>query len=220
MNALGKRRDLRTLGIDPEPGKRVVKTKDVGAVWDVFRLRDDSGDFNKFPHLTLGVGTDEVSAMVTVPHLANKTPLRPLLTGGADGFTKVVADVLARMPDPITDCPRMAPRLRIRHRHWKPRAKPPFLDALLDVDLRTLHGDDRAGVKQLPVWIDAAFQAFETKWAASANVELQMGAAFPFATCPSVEEPEILDHIAAAWIACRPFIEKLGVDLPPEAEGT
>ena len=78
-------------------------------------------------------------------------------------------------------------------------------------------------MKRLPVWIEAAFHALETKTNAKAiedkaNVELQIGAAFPLATCPSVRKADILDHIAAAWIACGPFLKMLGLN--PGAPGT
>ena len=219
MDALGQRRDLQRFGIDPKSRK-----KDAGGgpdvVWNVFTFGTATRNHTTVPHLTLGLAGDGVTAMATLPNGAKKTPLRPLLADGREGFRRIVEDVLRGMADPVTGCPGIEPRLRIHHRHWTHRRKPPLYDAYLNADLRTLQGDTDAKVKRLPVWIDAAFQAFEAKWAAGANVELQLGAAFPSATCPNVRTREILDHIAAAWIACRPFIEKLGVDLPPEAEGT
>lgn len=219
MHALGKHEALQALGVDPSVRKRRVG-KGLDVVWDVFRFSPASGYHTSEPHLTLGLSREGVTAMVTLPNGAVETPLSPLLAGGLDGFVRLVKDILRRMRARLADCAGMAPRIRIHQRHWPQGRGTPIYDASLNADLRALRGDTAAEVKRLPIWIDAAFQVIEAKEGERANVELQMGAAFPFATCPTVEEPGILDHIAAAWIACRPFIEKLGVDLPSEAEGT
>lgn len=41
------------------------------------------------------------------------------------------------------------------------------------------------------------------------NLELQVGATFPYDRCPAIVTPDALDHVAAAWIGCRPFIKWL-----------
>ena len=217
MGALSRRSDLRDLGIDAKPSRGAITTKGVDVVWDVFRLRPlrlhpgnhhDAGNHTKGPHLLLGIGRDAVSAMVTLPNGTPRRGLRPLLTGGVPGFREVVEDVLDEMRGPMNSCPGMEPRLRIQQRHWLHRRKPPIHDANLEVDLRTLNGDPTAMVKPMPVYVETAFRALKDK--RNANVELQIGAAFPYRTCHEhIGTPDALDHIAAAWIACAPFIEKL-----------
>lgn len=109
-------------------------------------------------------------------------------------------------------CPGMTPRLRLRQRHYRPqpgvRGYAPFLDAYIDVDLRTLRGDAAEGVKRQPEWIAAAGSVVEAR---ESNLELQIGAGFRYRDCPAICGPKALDHVARAWIACRPFIERLGV---------
>ena len=219
MDALSRRSDLRDLGINTKPrrGPGAITTKGEDVVWDVFRFRpfrlhpgnhNDAGNHTKGPHLTLVIDRNGVSAMVTLPNGTPRTRLRPLLTGGVRGFREVVEDVLDQMRGPMNGCPGMEPRLCIQQRHWLQRKKPPLHDAKLEVDLRTLNGDQTAMVKPMPVYIETAFRALRDK--KSANVELQIGAAFPYRTChESMGTPDALDHIAAAWIACTPFIEIL-----------
>ena len=43
------------------------------------------------------------------------------------------------------------------------------------------------------------------------NLELQIGAGFQYRDCPAICGPKALDHVARAWIACSPFIERLGL---------
>ena len=57
-------------------------------------------------------------------------------------------------------------------------------------------------------WINAVFGALQNK---NSNLELHIGAEFPYRTCRAIREPEALDFVAAAWIACRPYIAALGV---------
>ena len=218
MEALGDRSDLWDLGVDPVPGRRAVRVRGADVVWDVFTFRssrfgpskpNNSGNFTGVPHLTLGIGREKVSAMVTLPNGTPRRRLKPLLSVGVPGFRKVIEDVLARMRGPLKDCPGMSPRLCIQQRRL-PFGKPHSRDAFLDIDLRTMNGDRDADpmVKPMPAYVETAFRAFRDK--KSANVELQIGAAFPYRTChESIGTPNALDHIAAAWIACTPFIEKL-----------
>ena len=205
MDRLRERQDLPSkIGIDSRrPGKKALR-----GAWDilVFASSPGSDNFTASPHLTLGVGQNSVSAMVTLPNNA-RAARRHLIAGGEDGFRTMVSAVLTNMQSALSSCPGMEPRLRVQQRHWPSRSASPLVDAYIDVDLRT-HSDDREAIKFQPQWIDAAFGSLNKK---TSNLELQIGAEFPYATCKDIETPDALDYVAMAWIASRPFISALGV---------
>ena len=209
MRELGRRRDLLArLRIEAEPARKVrgpaTSSRNVFTYWSVFGFRGRSGGFNETPHLTLGVGSDtDVSAMVTLPNKASGgvwTHLRD------SNLAFLMSAVLRDMASATSNCPGMEPRLRLRQRHWLTRRGPSFQDAYLDVDLRTLKGDPKSGVKKQPEWIEAAHRIIQNR---HSNLELQVGATFPYKTCEPIRTARALDHVAAAWIACGSFIRVL-----------
>lgn len=203
MDKLRNRSDLRRkIGIAPRsPDKKDVH--DNGAsVWGVLAFKSAPISEKNPPHLTLGVGREYVSAMVTLPNSAPARYRRALIGRGEPGFRCVMGKVLGDMPD----CPGMEPRLRIWQRRYLSRPSPPLIDAAIDVDLRTLDGDRASRVKPQPEWVGAAFDVLENK---NSNLELQIGAKFPYRTCPVIAEPHVLNFVAKAWIACNPYIDVL-----------
>ena len=144
--------------------------------------------------------------MVTLPDQARASRRR--LTGLAAGdFRSLIDQVTDNMRPVLASCPGMEPRLRAVQRHWIHQARPPFVDAEIDVDLRTRRRVSEA-VKAQPEWIDSVFEVLCNK---NSNVEVQVGARFPYGTCEAIRTPEAVDHVAAAWIACKPYLSTLGV---------
>ena len=207
MDALRRRTDLRSeLGIAPQhPGRKTIKEDD--DVWDVlvFASFAEAQDFTENPHLALGIGGIDVSAMVTLPDNARRH-WRALIGLDKEDFCCKVDTVLENMRPLLSNCPGAEPRLRVRQRHWNSRSAPPLRDAYIDIDLRTRSGESR--VKPQPEWIGAAFDVLKNKRKES-NLELQVGARFPYRTCQAIQQPEALDFAAAAWIACKPYIEAI-----------
>ena len=203
MDKLRNREDLRRkIGIAPRsPDKKDVH--DNGAsVWGVLAFKSVPMSEKNPPHLTLGVGREYVSAMVTLPNSAPARYRRALIGRGEPGFRCVMGKVLEKMPG----CPGMEPRLRVWQRRYPSRSSPPLIDAAIDVDLRTLDGDPESRVKHQPEWAGAAFDVLENK---NSNLELQIGAKFPYRTCPVIAEPHVLNFVAKAWIACKPYVDVL-----------
>ena len=207
MDELRRRTDLpSTIGVDPKlPGRGAIK-----GAWDFLSFaRDADGKkFTAHPHLSLGIGTDAVSAMVTLPDKAGKA-WRRLRNLDEEDFKGVVDEVLEKMRPLLLQSPGVEPRLRIYQRHWpKGLSSPSQTDARLDIDLRTHGNKDGDKTKFQPEWIKAVFAILKNK---KSNIEMQIGAEFPYRTCKAIREPEALDFVAAAWIACKPYISALGV---------
>ena len=196
MVLLGDRPDLRhRLRIEPEPARKLRKDG-----WSVFRFCGSSGSFNESPHLLLWVGDNEVCARVILPNKVRGglwTKLRSWK------LTHLMPQVLRDMEPAMANCPGMEPGLILKQRHWRTRRGPCFHDAFLEVDLRTLRGDPDSGVKKQPEWMDVAQHVIARK---DSNLELQVGATFPYDHCQAIQTPDALDHVAAAWISCRSFI--------------
>ena len=208
---LRARDDLRReLRIDRDSGKSKI-TKGQTSVWDAIKFQDAPSDkaFNRFPHLTLGVNSEAVSAYVTLPNGAPARMRESLLDGD---IRKVVGAVLERMRPEMDLCAGMKPRLQLRHRKWpKGIGGVCVYIAHHDFDLRSLKGDPGAGIESRPYGITAVSIALRKKKKSKANLELRIGASFPYRTCPAMREPGALDHLVAAWIACKPFIRQLRV---------
>ena len=199
MALLGRRRDLQDrLGINPDPARKLRS-----GGWSVFGFRGSRGEFNESPHLLLDVADKDVGAAVILPNKARGglwTKLR------SRSLADLVSQVLREMAPAMGKCPGMEPRLILKQRHWRTRSGPSFRDAYLNVDLRTLRGDPDSGVKKQPEWMEAAQRVVANK---DSNLELQVGAIFPYDRCPAIQTPDALDHVASAWISCRPFIRWL-----------
>jgi hypothetical protein len=66
-----------------------------------------------------------------------------------------------------------------------------------------MRGRKKKPVRSQPQWLDAVYDALTHK---TSNLQLAVGAEFSYGQCPVVNNPEILDYIAAVWIACKPLI--------------
>ena len=208
MEALRERDDLRhEIGIDLECPDRPDPHDNGGVVWDVLRFADaNTGEFFEEPHLTLGVGSKSVSAMATLSNKAWQKYRSVLIEIGKDKFHGMVKEVLNGMLSVRSDCCGMEPRLRVRQRRWPPPSARPLVDAYTDVDMRTLDGDSKSGVKCQPEWVGAVFNVLKNE---NSNLELQIGASFPYRTCQKIAGPNALSFVARAWIACKPYIKVL-----------
>ncbi len=198
MALLGLRPDLEGLRIEPEPARK-LRT----GGWSVFGFRGSRGRFNESPHLLLHVAAEDVCARVILPNKARGglwTKLR------SRSLARLMSQVSREMEPAMANCPGMEPRLILKQRHWRTRSGPHFQDAYLDVDLRTLRGDPDSGVKKQREWMEAAQHVVANK---ASNLELQVGATFPYDHCPPIQTPDALDHVASAWIGCRSLIKWL-----------
>lgn len=206
---LRKRSDLRQeLHIDPAaPGRPKITGEGGDVVWDFLALKSSAGDdFNRFPHLTFALLRLSVEALLTVPDSVRPASRRRIVDLGRNGFADLIRDVLDRMRPALKKCEGLEPRIRIMQRHWITRSSAPVHDGYLIFDPRTaFEGFDRQ-VKVQREWMDAAFGCLANK---NSNLQLQVGAYFPYARCPVTRSREILDRVAEVWIACGPLIDAL-----------
>jgi hypothetical protein len=100
-----------------------------------------------------------------------------------------------------------APMVQILQRHYPSQRARSITDALLRFDPLTAIapcGRTRTVVKFQPQWLRATYDALRAR---RSNLQFQIGAQFPYATCPVVHSRQIIDSITKVWLACRPIID-------------
>jgi len=222
MAALRRRTDLvRQLGIDPQaPGRSAIRGEKRGSTaWDVlqFACAGTDSHFYTRPHATLGIGRDEAGAFIVLPHSMNKGFRDRLRDLGDSEFVAIMQEITKRMLRGLRRAKGFVPRLELLQRHFLNRSDS-VDDACLKFDLRTAlqleSATARDGVRFEPEWMQAVPRVLRRKQSNS-NLQLMVGAWFPYDRCEAIRKPEALDHIAAAWIACKPMLNfVLGKDAP------
>jgi hypothetical protein len=208
LDELRGRRDLRDqLGMNPKSsGRPAITGRREDAVWDFLSLTASAKaeNFTKYPHLTLGILSHAVEAMVTVPNAVNNAMRRNLVDLGEDGFEALAKDIVTNLKPLLRKYKGAAPWFRgVQRRYPSQRAKP-YVDARIDFDLRTAVSSG-GPPKPQPLWLSAAYGSFVNK--KSTNYQIQMGVIFPYDRCPELRQPNALDLIASAWLACKPLVD-------------
>lgn len=213
MDELRQRSDLKQeLGMDSEAkGRPAITGKDSRLVWDFLRLALSSvaENFTEFPHLSFGIHQEHLMVIVTVPNAIRAEFRQNLIAGGRDGFCRIFETILENFNKSFQSVEGAAPWIEVIQRHYPTQRSEPIIDAKLEFDLRTgfkTPGNSGNPVKQQPQWIDAAYEALSNK---NCNLQLGVGAIFRYNRCPAVRGREILDHIAHAWLACKPFVDAM-----------
>jgi hypothetical protein len=213
MEELRLREDLhRAFGIDRNAAGRVAITgKDSSSVWDYLRLlkASEAKTFTEFPHLTLGIHREFMHAIVIIPNGLRSDFRRKLLGKGQDTFIGVFSEVLVKFSESLGTVAGAVPWVELVQRRYPSQRSEPFVDALLEFDLRaSFRTKDSKGKapKFQPQWLRSVYDALNDR---KANLQLAAGVRFPYDRCIATNTREILDHIACAWIACEPLISKI-----------
>ena len=198
------RRDLGV--IDKASGRGAIKGRKGDHVWDFLALwqSDESETFTKYPHLTLGIDSREVAAMVTIPNAVDRKIKRNLAGLGEVEFHKLVEDIVNRLGPLLASEEGAVPWFRGVQRRWSSINANPFLDARIEFDLRTAFAKGGAPKNQ-PLWLPAAYGSFVNKQ--GSNYEIQVGVQFPYERCSKLNQPDAIGLIAEAWLACKPLVD-------------
>lgn len=208
LGELRGRKDLqKVLNMNPSlPGRPAITGSKEQRVWDFLSLGPTNGEdaFTRSPHLTLGIHTDAVEAMLTVPHKVNSTMRAKLINLGEQGFRALIERVIGELGDLLVHHPGATPRFRGVQRRYPSQRSKPLIDAIIEFDLRTAVTTDSAP-KMQPKWLAAAYGAFVNK--EGANYQMQIGVVFPYEHCPELKEPVALDMISRVWLGCKPLAD-------------
>jgi hypothetical protein len=212
LDELRKRGDLQEqLRMDSVgEGRPAITGRESTRIWDFLRLEQARGikNFTEFPHLTLSIHDDQLIAAVTVPNGIRREFRRNLLAGGHDQFYPLFEALLGNLTKALKGIAGAVPWVEVLQRRYPSQRSEPIIDAKLQFDLRTaFHGDQSASenlVKHQEQWLGATYEALSKR---NSNLQVAVGAVFPFDRCPDVRKPEILNHVANVWLACKPLID-------------
>lgn len=213
MNALRERKELSSqLGIDRDaPGRTAITGRDGAYVWDFLRLKgtQNTPNVTKAPHSTLSIRADDVFALLTMPNNMAGTYRKRILGAGYDGFSDLMGRVAGEIVSRLKSCPGAIPWVEVVQRRYPHQRAVPIVDSRLEFDLRTAF-PHQASAKSRPKtqaeWLRSAYAAYGGK---RANVQLAVGAIFPYDRCPVVHTPEAVNAIIAAWLGCKPLLDAL-----------
>ena len=210
MDVLRKDKTLvRDLGMNQKLGGRPSITgKDGIAVWDYLPLKGATSEeaFTKNPHLTFAIENDRLLAIITVPHGIKSVLRRRLVELGSDGFQQLLSEVNVRLLKALASAKGAAPWCIVVQRRYPSQRSTPIVDAKIEYDLRTAFPprNKDGKVKMQPQWLQATYDALSHK---QSNLQVSIGASFPYSLCPETSKPEIVDTIAKVWIACKPLLD-------------
>jgi hypothetical protein len=212
LNQIRQRREFqKKLHIDPNgKGRPAITGREGSGVWDFLPLAASHAakSFTQYPHLTMGIQRDRLIVIVTIPNGIRPEFRRNLLAGGEESFLEVFETVFDNLRLSLGRIQGAAPFAEIIQRHYPSQRSTPITDARLEFDLRTAFRGSkrwRKPVKRQPEWLRALYEALSGK---RSNLQFAVGVLFPYERCEAVHSPEILDHVANVWIACRPLIKR------------
>ena len=209
LDELGARKDLvRELGMDPQSlGRGAITGRDGVAVWDFLRLKKSNNEepFTKYPHLTLALESDKILTIITVPHGIKTTFRKNIVNLGFEGFYELMAQVNNNLDKALNKATGAAPWVVVVQRRYPFQRASAIVDARIEYDLRTAFSSrKKQPVKVQQEWLKATYEALSKK---RSNLQVAVGAIFPYRTCEVTRHPDMINFIANTWIACKPLLD-------------
>ena len=208
MEELRKRKDLvRQLNMNPKgTGRGAITGKEDSRVWDFipFKGAKNQDLFTKYPHMTLGLHPDRAIVIIAIPNGITPSFRRNIVNLEHDGFIDLIKEINTNLSKALRKAKGAVPWMEIVQRRYPSQRSTPIIDARLEFDLRTAFPSrKRQSIKAQTEWLRATYDALAKK---RSNLQVAVGAVFPYKTCKATKSSEILDHIAATWIACKPLL--------------
>ena len=192
--------------VSDELGRGKITGGKENSVWDYLSLwpSSESKSFNNFPHLTLGIGSENVSVMLTMPDKAQTQFRNAIKNIGLVGFKKVIENITSELAPLCLNKNSGVPWFSGYQRHGSSQYKTDILDGKIEFDLRTVVGS--GPIKKQELWLDTAYECVVQK---KGNFAFQIGVIFPYKSCHELKSEKAIDLIVQAWLGCKPLIELL-----------
>jgi hypothetical protein len=207
MDELRERRDLRKqIGMNPEgPGRGAITGTKGSAVWDFLPIKVPArtDTFTSAPHLTFSIRQKSLWTALTIPNNIRRHWRRNLQDLDEEQFWELFAQINRNLRKALRGANGAVPWVEMVQRHFMSQRSTGIVDAKLEFDLRTAFGGDGRVREQLG-WLSATHRVFKRP---RANIQLMVGAVFPFDSCKKVRSSQILDQVAGTWIACKPLLD-------------
>ena len=203
---LRRRRDLHELGVDPTgAGRSAITGHGFDGVWDYLPLKQARGavQHTAFPHLTLYMNSESAVAAMTVPNGVKGGFRTKLERVGIEGFRSLVATLELGLRPTVLKSKGAKPFLYVTQRHFRSQRSAGIKDGRVDVDLRTLAGCSKEGIKCQPEWIDAIYNLLVCK---RSNIQFGADVHFKY-NCPIVRSRGVIDLCADTWVSQKPLLD-------------
>lgn len=117
-----------------------------------------------------------------------------------------MSDVNKRLLRALRKAKGAAPWVDVVQRRYATQRSAAFVDARIEYDLRTAFPEKRKGtkVRPQPQWLKATYDALSKK---RSNLQVAVGAVFPYRTCSATKDQKIIDYVAHTWLACKPLMQ-------------
>jgi hypothetical protein len=208
---LRQRKDLQTLGIEPDgEGRSALTGRNFDPVWDYISLKQatNAAQHTAFPHLTLGMNSKTTSASVTIPNGVRGGFRTKIGQMGTEQFRSLVATLECAMRPVISRSEGARPIIYATQRHFPSQRSAGIEDGRIDIDMRTLVGCAEGGIKCQPEWIDAVYKLLTNK---HSNIQFGVQVHFKY-DCPIVRSRKVLDLFADTWISLKPLLDFVLLD--------
>ena len=193
-----------------EAGRGAITGRRGNAVWDFIPLRGlpDGEAFTRYPHLTVTIERDDMKAVITIPNGVPAGIRNSLLGEDIDDFASMLENVNRRLVKALRKTRGAAPSVIVAQRRYPSQRSQAIIDSFLQYDLRTAFPDRRrtTPVKLQPQWLEATYDALAGK---QSNLQVAVGAAFPYRHCPGTRRATIADAIEETWVACKPLLDRI-----------
>ncbi len=213
MKALRHRKDLqRQLGIE-DGGHHDIRNEG-WPVWDVIHLKGTKAnpDFTRAPHLTLSIQYNRAWATLTLPNSLESSLRRNLLNLSTKQFLSLMEEVEHNLYEKLqSTAVGYNPWIQILQRWFGRQGACAVHHANLQFDMRTVTEEpapkSKDRVKCQPEWLETTISVLKRKGLRQQpNLQLSIGAIFPYERCPAIHTPNALDAFAATWISCKPIL--------------
>ena len=201
----------RDLAMDPSSvGRGNIKGTSGTSVCDYLPIKvlDPGKAFTTAPHLTLSIKDDCVNALVIVPNAIRPVFRKNILGLGYDGFINLMIHLNRNLNKALRGASGAAPCVIVLQRRYPNQKSVPIIDAMLQYDLRTAFpcSANKKVVKTQSQWLTATYDALKHK---NSNLQVAVGAIFPYKNCKAQKDAKILDYIADTWLACKPLLDAM-----------
>ncbi|WP_353217209.1 hypothetical protein [Sandarakinorhabdus sp.] len=209
MNELRREPALVAMGVDPDlPGRGAITGRGTMQVWDYLRLAGSADkDHTHWPHLTVNITHDAAAAKITLPNSLERVLRKRMTALGSVGWRQLANDLVNCATPLVSAFPAAVPMCRMIQRRYPSQRATPYIDCLLEFDLRTCAGGPP--VKLQPQWLDAAFRSWSDR---QSNLQLQFGVQFPLDRCPEMKTPAAIHMLRDALLATKPVLQALGLE--------
>jgi len=188
---------------DDTRGRPAITNSAGYSVWDMLPLAGEGEHFTSGPHLTVGIGYDEVIAQITLPNGMSQPARRKMIGETLDEY-QAVLNRFSHGLEPVYELdPGCMPFVEVLQRHFAHLGAPGVRDASLVFDPRTVDGADP--VKAQPEWAQLSHATLLRK---SSNLQFAFGVRFPYRQSECVATPELVGAIVQVFVAMDSLLER------------